>query len=80
MRHHTIVRSSLAELDSTQEVCDRRELSRNSAQRLQFLGRGLAFVLCVQDSHIKVWLIRAVLGGRNVVGQATASLLVESGS
>jgi hypothetical protein len=80
MRHHTIVRSSLAELDSTQEVCNSREFSRYSSQRLEFLGCGLSFVLCVQDGYIVVWLVRTVMSGCDVVGQAIASLLVEVGS
>ena len=79
VRCRTIVRSSLAELDGAQKISDSRECTRYSAQRLQFLGRGLAFVLCVQDGYIVVWLVRTVLGGCNVVRKAIASLLVEVG-
>lgn len=79
-RGHTIIRSSLTELNSAQKISDGRELSRNTSQGLQFLRRGLAFVLCVQDSYIVMRLVRTVLSGRDVVGQAIASLLVKGGS
>lgn len=80
MRHHTIVRSSLAELDSTQEVCNSREFFPVLVAASGFLGCGLSFVLCVQDGYIVVWLVRTVMSGCDVVGQAIASLLVEVGS
>jgi hypothetical protein len=80
VRCYTIVRSSLAELDSTQEVSDSRERAWYSAQRLHLLRRGLALVICVQDSRFILRRIRAVVGGRDIVRQAIASLLVEVGS
>ena len=80
MISHTIVRSSLAELDRTQEISDSWECSRHSAQRLQLLRGGLALVVCVQDRHFILWWLRIVIGGCNVVGLAIAGLLVEVGS
>lgn len=49
---HTIVGSTLAELDSAKEVSDGGKRSRHSAQCDQFLLCGLALVLRVQDSNI----------------------------